>query len=55
MGSMRVQKNIRFKDECEVMGLRTQKRGVAINLVENTVGEPLLQERSRVWFRACLV
>lgn len=26
-----------------------------MNLIENTVGEPLLQGRSGVWFGACLV
>lgn len=46
---------MRFKDECKVLSLRTQKCGVAMNLIENTVGEPLLQGRSGVWFGACLV
>lgn len=44
-----------FKDECKFLGLRTQKWGVAMNLIENTVGEPLLQGRSGVWFGACSV
>ena len=50
-----MRKKLRFKVECEVMSLRTQKRGVTINLIENTVREPLLQERSGVQFKVCLV
>lgn len=46
---------MRFQDGCKVLGLRTQKWGVAINLIENTGREPLLQGRSGVWFGACSV
>lgn len=46
---------MRFKDECKDLGQRTQKCGVAMNLIENTVGEPISQGRSGVWFGACSV
>lgn len=46
---------MRFKDGYKVWGLRAQKWRVAMNLMENTVGGPLLQGRSGVWFRACSV
>lgn len=44
---------MRFKYECEVMSLRTQNW--ELHFIGKTVTEPLLQERSGVWFRAYLV
>lgn len=46
---------MRFRDEYKVLGLRTPKWGVAMNPIETTVVEPLLQGRSGVWFRVCSV